>query len=177
MKALVSYGGIIGAVVIAIYCFCVRIYYIVKGKKPNKKQRKNVYLPLIAMAAMEVALILVSIIVPRVTNESYLIDGTDMTIGGMSVITKTEFKVSYIESNRNYSNRITLSEDELKNIRAVCSSKKGTVSLRITQDDQQVIVDITNTDVLLDMSPFEAGDIRFTLINENARNVKFELVW
>ena len=177
MNVLVSYGAIIGVVIIAIYCFCVQIYYTVKGKKPNKKQQKKIYLPLIAMAALEVALILVSIIVPRVTNESYLIDGTDMTIGGMSVITKTKFKVSYIESNRNYSDRINLSENELKNIRAVCSSEKGTVSLRITQNDQQVIVDITNTDVLLDMSKFNAGDIRFTLINEDARNVKFELVW
>lgn len=35
------------------------------------------------MAALEVALILASIIVPRVTNESYLIEGTDMTIGGI----------------------------------------------------------------------------------------------
>lgn len=53
----------------------------------------------------------------------------------------------------------------------------GTASIRITQDNQQVIVDITNTDVLLDMSQFEAKDIRFTLMNEDARNVKLELVW
>lgn len=100
-----------------------------------------------------------------------------MTIGGKYVITKTKFKVSYIESNRNYSDRINLNEEELANIRAVCSSDEGTVFLRITQNDTQVTVDISNTDAALDMSEFESGDIRFTLVSEDARNVNFELIW
>lgn len=127
------------------------------------------------MAVIELVLILITIIVPRVSDESYLIG--HMTIGGSHVITPTKFKVSYIESGRNYSDRINLSEEELANLRAVCSSDEGSVFLRITQDDKQENVDITNTDMLLNMSGFEAGDIRFTLRNEDARNVKFELIW
>lgn len=174
MKILVNYGPVIGVMVIAVYRVCIRISLIVKREKTaNKKQQKGFLL----LIAMEVALLLVSIILPRVTSESYLIDGTSMTIGGNHVITPTKFKVSYIESNRNYSDSINLNKEELTNIRAVCSSDKGTVFLRITQDDKQVKVDISNTDVLLDMSGFEPGDIRFTLISEGARNVKFELIW
>ena len=100
-----------------------------------------------------------------------------MTIGGNIVNTPTKFKVSYIESGRRYSDRISLSEEKLENIRVICSSDEGTVYLQITQDDKKVTVDITNTDTFLDMSGFEAGKIRFTLGNEDARNVKFELIW
>lgn len=176
MKILVSLGPIIGVVVWAVYCACVQLYAAVKGKEVVKKRQKSIlYIPACVMAVIEVVLILITIIVPRVSDESYLIGG--MTIGGKHVITPSKFKVSYIESGRGYSDRISLSEEELENIRAVCSSDEGTVYLQITQDDKKVTVDITNTDMMLDMSEFEAGDIRFTLGNEDARNVKFELIW
>lgn len=176
MKILVSLGPIIGVVVWAVYCAGVQLYAAVKGKETVKKKQKAIlYMPACVMAVIEVILILVTIIVPRVSNESYMIGG--MTMGGNIVNTPTKFKVSYIESGRGYSDRISLSEEELANIRTVCSSDEGTVYLQITQDDKKVTVDITNTDMLLDMSEFEAGKIRFTLRNEDARNVKFELIW
>ena len=127
------------------------------------------------MNIQEVVLILITIIVPRVSDESYVIGS--MTIGGKSVITPSKFKVSYIESGRHYSDRIKLNEEEMANIRAVCSSDEGAVFLRITEEDGQETADITNEDILLDMSGFEAGNIRFTLVNEDAGNVKFELIW
>ena len=175
MKILVSLGPFIGVIVYAVYCTCIRLYVTVKGREAVIKNRKKIYIPVCVMAVMELVLILITIIVPRVSNESYLIG--HMTIGGNVVNTPGKFKVSYIESGRNYSDRISLSEEELANLRVVCSSDTGTVFLRITQDDKQENVDITNTDMLLDMSEFEAGNIRFTLGNEGARTVKFELIW
>lgn len=173
MKVLVSLGPIIGVVVWAVYCACVQLYGAVKGKDAVKK--KTVYISVCVMAVIEVVLILITIIVPRVSDESYRIG--NMTIGGYIVNTPTKFKVSYIESGRRYSNRIKLNEEELANIRAVCSSDEGTVFLRIAQEDKLETIDITNADILLDMSGFEAGHIRFTVVNEDARNVKFELIW
>ena len=38
-------------------------------------------------------------------------------------------------------------------------------------------IDITNTDDLLDMTDFLPGRITFTMVNENGRNVDFELEW
>lgn len=175
MKILVSLGPIIGVVVWAVYCACVQLYGAVKGKRAVEKRRKAIYIPACVMAVIEVVLLLITIIVPRVSDESYRIG--NMTIGGYIVNTSTKFKVSYIESGRRYSNRINLSEEELANIRAVCSSDEGAVLLRIAQEDKLETIDITNADILLDMSGFEAGHIRFTLVNENARNVKFELIW
>ena len=173
MKILVSLGPFIGLAIYVIYSLAIRIYVVVNGKEAAKN--KKLYIPMYVIGAVEVVLLLITIIVPRVSDQSYVIG--NMTIGGKVSITRSKFKVSYIESGRDYSDRISLSEEELENIRAVCSSDEGKVFLQITQDDKRGTVDITNADVLLDMSEYEAGDVRFTLANENARNVEFELIW
>lgn len=173
MKILVSLGPFIGLAIYVIYSLVVRIYVAVNGKEAAKN--KKLYIPMYVIGAVEVVLLLITIIVPRVSDQSYVIG--NMTIGGKVSITRSKFKVSYIESGRDYSDRISLSEEEMENIRAVCSSDEGEVFLQISQDDKRETVDITNADVLLDMSEYEAGDVRFTLVNENARNVEFELIW
>lgn len=175
MKILVSLGPFIGLMVYVAYCTCIRLYVAAKGREVVAEKQKKIYIPMYILAAVEVVLMLITIIVPRVSDESYVIGS--IMIGGKSAIIPSKFKVSYIESGRNYSDRIKLNEAEMENIRAVCSSEEGTVFLRITQEDIQETVDITNEDILLDMSEFEAGYIRFTLLNEDARNVKFELIW
>lgn len=173
MKILVSLGPFIGLFIYVAYYLFVRIYIAVNGKE--SVNIKKIYIPIYVIAAIETVLLLITIIVPRVSDQSYVIGS--MTIGGKVSITRSRFKVSYIESGRDYSDRISLSEEELEDVRAVCSSDKGKVFLQITQDDKKTTVDITNADVLLDMSEYEEGDVRFTLVNENARNVKFELIW
>lgn len=175
MKILVSLGPFIGLIIYVGYCTCIRLYVAVKGREAVAEKHNKLYIPVYIFAAVEVVLVLTTIIVPRISDESYVIGS--MTIGGKSAITPSKFKVSYIESGRSYSDRIKLNEEEMSNIRAICSYDEGTVFLRITQEDRQETVDITNEDILLDMSGFEAGYIRFTLLNENARNVKFELIW
>lgn len=175
MKILVNLGPFIGLIIYVGYCTCIRLYVAVKGREAVAEKQKKMYIPVYIFAAIEVLLVLTAIIVPRASDESYVIGS--MTIGGKSTVTPSKFKVSYIESGRNYSDRIKLNEEEMANIRAVCSSDEGTVFLRITQEDIQETVNITNEDVLLDLSEFEAGNIRFTLVNEDARNVKFELIW
>lgn len=175
MKILVSLGPFIGLMVYVVYCTYIRLYVAAKGREAVAEKQKKMYILMYILAAVEVVLVLITIIVPRLSDESYVIGST--TLGGKSTITPSKFKVSYIESGRNYSDRIKLNEDEIANIRAVCSSDEGTVFLRITQEDIQETVDITNDDISLDMSGFEAGYIRFTLLNEDARNVKFELIW
>lgn len=66
------------------------------------------------------------------------------------MLPRTEKKLSYIESGGNYSDRINLSEEELEDVHAVCSSDAGKVFLQITQDDRKKTVDITNADILLE---------------------------
>lgn len=172
MKILVSLGPIIGVIIIALYGCYVKLRFIVKGKEKSANCQKKIYIYLLVL---EVALILISVFVPKITGESYLIDG--MTRGGKTNITPTAFEVSYEESKRNYSNTLELSKEELDDIRVSCSAEEGKVFLRITQDDVQTTVDITNTEAMLDLSDFKEGNIRFTLLNEEAKNVKFVLFW
>lgn len=57
-------------------------------------------------------------------------------------------------------------------MRVRCCSDEGKVLLQIQKE-----IDITNTDDLLDMTDFLPGRITFTMVNENGRNVDFELEW
>ena len=172
MKILVSLGPIIGVVIIVVYTVCVQVYMMVKGTKTVGKKYKLIYKILMSM---EILCVLISIFIPKITGKSYLIDG--MARCAAVVNNGTTFKVSYTESKRGWINRIELSEEELSNVRVVCTADEGKVFLKIVQEDQEKTVEITNTDMKLDLSEYEEGYVSFTLSDENAKNVAFELLW
>jgi len=172
MKIIITYGPVIGVGILAVYVLAVRIYVYVKGKDTLAQIYKRIYKLLIAM---EIALCVLAFLVPRVTGESYLPYGT--THGGVVVNTNSAFKISYKESNRGYSDTLQMTEEDLERVRVRCSCDEGQVCLRIQQDTTLKEIDITNTDSLLDMTDFQPGRITFTMVNENARNVDFELEW
>lgn len=171
-KILITFGPVIGVGILAVYVLAMRIYVYVKEKEAIPQRYKRIYKLLIIA---EIALCVIAFLVPRVTGESYLPDGT--TRGGVVVNTKSAFKISYKESNRGYSDTLELTEEDLARVRVWCSCDEGQVCLRIQQDTTLKEVDITNTDSLLDMTDFQPGRITFTMVNENARNVDFELKW
>ena len=76
-----------------------------------------------------------------------------------------------------YSDTLELDEEDLARVHVRCSSDEGKVFLQIRQEQTQKEIDITNTDSLLDMTDFLPGRITFTMVNENGRNVDFELEW
>lgn len=45
------------------------------------------------------------------------------------------------------------------------------------QDSNMKEIDITNMDAVLDLAGFEPGRITFTVVNEEAKNVKFQMKW
>lgn len=87
------------------------------------------------------------------------------------------FKVSFAQANRGWSNRVTLTHNELDNVRVKCSAEEGIVYLAITQNEKEQVIDVTNLDTKLDLSTYQIGDITFSISNENAKNVDFELIW
>ena len=95
----------------------------------------------------------------------------------MIVNTKSAFRIAYKESNRGYSDTLELDEEDLARVRVRCSAAGEKVFLRIRQEQTQKEIDITKMDSLLDMTDFLPGRITFTMVNENGRNVDFELEW
>lgn len=172
MKVFITFGPVIGAGILAAYVLVMRIYVCVKGRDAIALIYKRIYKLLIVM---ELAFCAITFLVPRVTGKSYLPDGS--TRGGVVVSTKSAFKISYKESNRGYSDTLELDEEDLERMRVRCSCDEGRVYLRIQQEKTWKEVDITNTDSLLDMTDFCPGRITFTMVNENGRNVDFELDW
>lgn len=81
------------------------------------------------------------------------------------------------EPNKGYSDTLELTKEDLARVQVRCSCDERQVCLRIQQDTTLKEIDITNTDSLLDMTDFQPGRITFTMVNENARNVDFELEW
>lgn len=172
MKIIVTFGTVIGGVILAAYVVVLRIYAYVKEKDTVAEKYKRIYK---LMIIAEAVLCGITFFVPRVTGESYLPDGT--TQGGVIVNTKSAFQIAYKESNRGYSDTLELDEEDLARVRVRCSSDEGKVFLQIRQEQTQKEIDITNTDSLLDMTDFLPGRITFTMVNENGRNVDFELEW
>ena len=172
MKIIVTFGPVIGGVILAAYVVVLRIYAYVKEKDTVAEKYKRIYK---LMIIAEAVLCGITFFVPRVTGESYLPDGT--TQGGVIVNTKSAFQIAYKESNRGYSDTLELDEEDLARVHVRCSSDEGKVFLQIRQEQTQKEIDITNTDSLLDMTDFLPGRITFTMVNENGRNVDFELEW
>lgn len=172
MNVLISLGPIIGVIILFLYSLGIKLYQVINGKKEVKKKQFVVY---VFLVALEIILVCISVFVPQITGKSYLLEG--MSENARIVITPYTFKVCYEESKRNYSNLIFIKEEELSNVQALCDVDEGRVFLRITQDDIQTVVDITNTEMILNLSEYKEGNIRFTLIGEAARNVDFELLW
>lgn len=193
MNILVSLGPIIGAVIIVLYITFLRLSYYLKGIKISKKQqqaahRSDIKVNLISKVASkrekiiyyilivaEIFLILNRFMLPKVTGRDYLLNG--MSTGTKYVISDSAFKVSYKQAKRGYYNRIYLRQKDLDNLGVECSVEQGKALLTIQQDDIKKEVDITNVKSLLDMTDFVEGEISFTLTNEDARNLKFELIW
>lgn len=172
MKILISVGPIIGVLVIVFYTKGIQIYAHVKGEKKIGGIYKKIYHWLILI---EVLICVISIAVPSITGTSYLMVG--MTDEGKIINTNEMFKISYKESNRGYSNTIELGEVEFNNLVVKCSCEEGKVFLRIIQDSNMKEIDITNMDAVLDLAGFEPGRITFTVVNEEAKNVKFQMKW
>ena len=88
----------------------------------------------------------------------------------MIVNTKSAFRIAYKESNRGYSDTLELqgcvSDAAATRERCFCGSSRSRHRRRST-----------NTDSLLDMTDFLPGRITFTMVNEDGRNVDFELEW
>ena len=140
--------------------------------KVASKREKIIYYILIVA---EIFLILNRFMLPKVTGRDYLLNG--MSTGTKYVISDSAFKVSYKQAKRGYYNRIYLRQKDLDNLGVECSVEQGKALLTIQQDDIKKEVDITNVKSLLDMTDFAEGEISFTLTNEDARNLKFELIW
>jgi len=172
MKILVSLGPIIGAVIIIVYVAVIRVYLMLHGTRKFEGTPKLIYKILLGV---EIAVVAASFLIPAITGESYLIRG--MSRGSKFVITDETFRVSYKEANRAFENSIELTEEELEKVKVKCSAESGTVALTITQGEVAKEVDITNSDMQLDMTGFEPGRIRFTMEGDNASNVAFELFW
>lgn len=193
MDILVSLGPIIGAVIIVLYITFLRLSYYLKGIKISEKQQQAAYQSDIKGNSMsrvvskrekiiyyilivaEIFLIINSFMLPKVTGRDYLLNG--MSTGAKYVISDSTFKVSYKQAKRGYYNRIYLRQKDLDNLGVECSVEQGKALLTIQQDDIKKELDITNVKSLLDMTDFVKGEISFTLTNEDAKNLRFELIW
>lgn len=170
MKLLVSLGSIIGVIVIACYTFIVKINILTKGHTIEKYKR--IYYVLITFELLLISMIFLPF---HAKGDDYLMEG--MSTGSRVIITPEKFKVKFKEAKRSFSNRIFIEEKELEEISVKCTAKTGKVFLRIVQDKMDKTVEITNKEEALELSEYKPGYISFTLKNENALDVTFELYW
>lgn len=167
------YVGVFGGIaLIALYAMGIGIYAQVKGKDVITKKHKLIYKVLLGIESI---LILAMLLLPKVTKSNFLPEG--MSDRSVVVNTDDNFKVSFAQANRGWSNQVTLTQNELDNVRVKCSAEEGTVYLAITQNQKEQVMDVTNLDTKLDLSTYQVGDITFSISNENAKNVDFELIW
>lgn len=172
MVFMIYVGVFVGIALIALYSMGIGIYSQVKGKEAINNKHKLIHKVLLGI---EVVLILAMILLPQVTKRNFLPEG--MSDRSVVVNTDDNFKVSFVQANRGWSNRVTLTQNELDNVRVKCLAEEGTVYLSIKQEDKEQFMDITNLDSKLDLTAYQAGDISFTISNQNAKNVEFELIW
>jgi len=103
--------------------------------------------------------------------------GTRVSIGKVEHFWNKQWTVSFGKSNAELSRRVNMKAGDLAAFRVIGNAESGKLFLRITQNNIEKVVDITDYNGPVDMREFQPGRVRLTLFNEDARNAGATLSW
>lgn len=97
----------------------------------------------------------------------------------VEVNTKNKWDISYYKSNSKFSRTIDKEENNPSVINIDASYEEGKLYLKLSQNDIEELVDISNTkgNIKIDLSKFKNNEIKLELIDENCKGVGLESYW
>lgn len=97
----------------------------------------------------------------------------------LEMSTKNKWNISYYKSSSKFSRVIDKKENHPCEINIDASCDEGQLYLKLSQKDEEKLVDISNTNGLMkiDISKFKNGGIKLELIDENCKGVGLEAYW
>lgn len=97
----------------------------------------------------------------------------------VEVNTKNKWNISYYKSSAKFSKIIDKKDNQPSVINIDASCDEGQLYLKLTQDDMEEVVNVSNTkgSMKIDLSKFKNSEIKLELIDENCKGVGLEAYW
>ena len=97
----------------------------------------------------------------------------------VEVNTNSKWNISYYKSSAKFSRTIDKKDNQPSVINIDASCDEGQLYLKLTQNDVEELVDITNTNgtLKINLSKFKNGEIKLKLIDKDCKGVGLEANW
>ena len=97
----------------------------------------------------------------------------------VEVNTKNKWNISYYKSSSKFSRTIDKEDNQPSVINVDASCDEGQLYLKLTQNDMEELVDISNIKgiIKIDLSKFKDNEIKLELIDKNCKGVGLEVYW
>lgn len=160
--------------------YCTNCGTLVSNVKEIEKRPTKHFLIGFIVSFIIAAMCFVWTIFTVISNEE-----SDFEIkSGMSLFlletnTKSKWNISYYKSTSNFSRNINKEDNSPSTLFIEAKSDKGNLGLKISQGSKEDIIYIKDTNGVkeIDLSNFDSGKIKLTLINEGCNGVEFKAYW
>lgn len=112
------------------------------------------------------------------TSESLeFTSGTSLFL--VEINTNKKWNISYYKSTSEFSRTIKKEDNTPSNMYIDASCDEGSLAIKITQDDKEEVIDISNTNgsMKVDLSKYENGEIKLYLMSKGCKGVSLEAYW
>lgn len=143
-------------------------------KKIEKKPTKNLMIGFIISFVLAIGCFIGFVI-----NNEDIEFKSGYSIFLVEVNTKTKWNISYYKSSAKFSRTIDKKENNPSAINIDATCDEGELYLKLTQNNEEEVIDISNTNGLMkvDLSKFNNGEIKLELIDKNCKGVGVEAYW
>jgi hypothetical protein len=157
------------------------VIYLLVGRTKTEKSVGKFKKPLIAFAVCFV--LAAGLLIGGFVNLMTM-DGTDLpTWNGVSVgraesYWNRQWTVSFKASGETLTKTVNLSDDDMTAFHVIGNCDSGKLYLRISQGETAKTVDISDFfNESLDLSGFQAGRVKLTIYNDEAKNASISVGW
>lgn len=157
--------------------FGILIYLLVGRTIPGQSPKKLKY-PIIVTGIASIVTFAIAAVCVFAAISGDILPMEGVSIGMIENNIGSKWDISFKSSGDEFDRTLTLTHDEMENITVEGSCQEGALYLLILQNDIVRLIDLTNYPKSnLDMSEFQAGRIKFTLYNNQAREAKMKMDW
>lgn len=163
--------------------YCINCGTLVSNAKVIEKRPTKHFLIGFIVSFIIAAMCFVWTIFSAISNED-LGSGDFEIKSGMSLFlletnTKNKWNISYYKSTSKFSRNINKEDNTPSTLFIEAKSKKGNLGLKLEQGSKEDIIDIKDTKGIkeINLSDFNNGKIKLTLINQDCKGVEFKSYW
>lgn len=158
--------------------YCINCGTLVSNAKEIEKRPTKHFLIGFIVSFIIAAMCFGWTIFSVINNEDFEIK-SGMSLFLLETNTKSKWNISYYKSTSKFSRNINKEDNTPSTLFVEAKSDEGDLGLKLEQGSKEEILDIKDTNGIkeIDLSDFNNGKIKLTLINQDCKGVEFKAYW